>query len=133
MSMKKIPVAPCSNLITSSQTSRDLRSFVCKPFESWPSTRVRSPLELTGRCRLLGYGIRGYWDAYGRATVVPSSRQNCLAKEKIVSDLLVVPYVRQVQLAKQWRALALLSCLRPSGGDIPVPVRSPKSSTVERG
>ena len=23
--------------------------------------------------------------------------------------------------------------LRPSGGDIPVPVRSPKSSTVERG
>ena len=24
-------------------------------------------------------------------------------------------------------------CLRPSGGDIPVPVRSPKSSTVERG
>ena len=25
------------------------------------------------------------------------------------------------------------SCLQPSGGDIPVPVRSPKSSTVERG
>ena len=28
---------------------------------------------------------------------------------------------------------AMSSHLRPSGGDIPVPVRSPKSSTVERG
>ena len=29
--------------------------------------------------------------------------------------------------------LLIGACLRPSGGDIPVPVRSPKSSTVERG
>ena len=81
MSMKKIPVAPCSNLITGSQTSRDLRSFVCKPFESGKHSRA---IATSTDCPLSVAWLRytRYWDAYGRATVVPSSRQTARRKRK---------------------------------------------------
>ena len=47
----RTPPPPPPNLVIGSKTSRDLRSVrtSCKPF--WPYTHVRSPLQLTLRCR----------------------------------------------------------------------------------
>ena len=61
---------------------------------------------------------------------VDGTSQGCCSSNQYLVKVLMVIGVSTLNCV-----LIILEhfCLQPSGGDIPVPVRSPKSSTVERG